>query len=76
MTTVCVAAIRLYQLTLSPDHSWIKVFFPQGYCRFHPSCSMYTIDAIRKYGPAQGIVLGMKRIGRCAPWNPGGYDPA
>ncbi len=76
MTELAVGAIRLYQLTLSPDHSWVKVFYPHGYCRFSPSCSAYTVDAIRKYGPWQGIALGIRRIGRCAPWNPGGYDPA
>ena len=76
MNTLAIGAIKLYQLTLSPDHSWLKVFFPQGYCRFHPSCSMYTIDAITKHGTVTGIILGAQRIGRCNPWNPGGYDPA
>jgi hypothetical protein len=75
MKTLAIGTIRLYQVTLSPDHSWLKTFFPDGYCRFHPSCSMYTIDAIKKYGALKGISLGLRRIGRCNPWNPGGYDP-
>jgi len=76
MKLIAIGAIRLYQITLSPDHSWLKIFFKNGYCRFHPSCSMYTIDAINKYGAPKGIWLGIRRIGRCNPWNPGGYDPA
>ena len=76
MRVMAIGLIRLYQATLSPDHSWLRVFFPGGYCRFTPSCSAYTIDAITKHGTLTGSWLGVKRIGRCAPWNPGGYDPA
>jgi len=44
-------------------------------CRFHPSCSDYTRLAIRKFGPVKGLYLGIKRLLKCHPWHPGGYDP-
>jgi putative membrane protein insertion efficiency factor len=59
--------IRFYQLTLS------RVLPPS--CRFTPSCSVYTYQAIEKYGFFKGGWLGVKRISRCHPLNPGGYDP-
>ncbi len=76
MRRFAIALIRLYQHTLSPDHGWCKIFFPYGYCRFTPSCSQYTIEAIHKHGTLAGSWQGLKRIGRCNPLNPGGYDPA
>ena len=44
-------------------------------CRFYPTCSMYALEAIDKHGAAKGIWLATKRISRCHPFNPGGYDP-
>lgn len=44
-------------------------------CRFAPTCSEYTRIAIEKHGLARGAWMGLKRVGRCHPWNPGGYDP-
>ena len=44
-------------------------------CRFHPTCSQYTKEAIIKYGAIKGSWMGLKRICRCHPWNEGGYDP-
>jgi putative membrane protein insertion efficiency factor len=73
---VFIALIRLYQKTLSPDHGWFRVYYPQGYCRFYPSCSQYSIDAIQKYGPFVGPIKGLWRIIRCNPWSKGGVDPA
>lgn len=44
-------------------------------CRYNPTCSEYTIQALRKYGPFKGLWLGLKRILRCHPWGGHGYDP-
>lgn len=59
--------IRLYQLTLG------RVLPPS--CRFTPSCSHYGYEAINKYGLLRGGWMAARRIARCHPWNPGGYDP-
>ena len=67
--------IRFYQNTLSLDHGPMKNRYPAGFCRFQPSCSQYTYEAIEKYGAAKGSWLGFKRVMRCNPWNKGGYDP-
>ncbi|OQA39747.1 MAG: putative membrane protein insertion efficiency factor [Chloroflexi bacterium ADurb.Bin325] len=53
---------------------WISPALPPS-CRFYPSCSEYTYQAIEKYGALHGGWLGVRRIVRCNPWNPGGYDP-
>ena len=63
-----------YQHTLSPDHGPLRRHFPQGYCRFEPSCSEYTRQAIETYGPLRGGWLGVLRILRCHPWSEGGQD--
>lgn len=67
MSRLMIALIRLYQYTLS------GLFGPQ--CRFYPSCSNYFIEALRAHGAAKGAWLGARRICRCHPWHPGGYDP-
>ena len=59
--------VQLYRLTLSPIFGI--------YCRFEPTCSRYSIDALTKYGALKGTIITIKRIGRCHPWHPGGYDP-
>ncbi|MDR1276886.1 MAG: membrane protein insertion efficiency factor YidD [Candidatus Accumulibacter sp.] len=59
--------IRFYQYGISPMLG--------RQCRFIPSCSEYTAEAIGKYGAAKGLYYGVKRIFRCHPWNPGGVDP-
>jgi putative membrane protein insertion efficiency factor len=65
--------IRLYQKIFSPDHGIFKR--PYRGCRFYPSCSDYTLQAVEKFGAGKGVFLGVKRILKCHPWNEGGYDP-
>lgn len=65
---LAILLINLYQKTLSPDHGFFKVFYPYGYCKFHPSCSQYTKEAIVKHGLIYGGLLGGKRILKCNPF--------
>ena len=68
--------IRFYQKTISPDHGFLKnIMGPTIGCRYHPSCSEYTYQAIEKYGLLKGGWKGFKRIMRCQPWSKGGFDP-
>ncbi len=62
-----VAAVRVYQVTLSP------LLGPA--CRFEPTCSRYMVAAVAKYGLIRGLGKGLARFSRCHPWHPGGYDP-
>jgi len=67
MKQLLLALIRIYQYTISP--------LLGRRCRFFPSCSEYTAEALHKHGAVKGARLGLKRISRCHPWNPGGFDP-
>lgn len=67
MKTLCILLIRFYQLFISP-------LFPPT-CRFYPTCSQYAIEAIQKKGVLRGVWLAIKRIVKCHPFHPGGYDP-
>ncbi len=62
-----IAAIQFYRVAVSP------LLGPS--CRFEPSCSRYMVGCLRKYGLFLGLARGLRRITRCHPWNPGGYDP-
>lgn len=62
-----ILLVRLYQVILSP--------LLGGHCRYQPTCSVYFIEAVRKYGALKGAWRGVLRIARCHPWHPGGYDP-
>ncbi|MEA3273105.1 MAG: membrane protein insertion efficiency factor YidD [Patescibacteria group bacterium] len=74
-TQFCLLTIiYLYQKTLSPDHGIFKKFYPGKSCRFYPTCSEYTIQAIKRFGSIKGSYLGIKRILKCHPFNPGGVD--
>jgi putative membrane protein insertion efficiency factor len=67
MKYIALGLIRLYQKTLA------RVLPPA--CRFYPSCSRYGYEAIERYGFFKGGWLAIKRVARCHPLNPGGYDP-
>ena len=62
-----IALIRAYR-------RWISPLFPPR-CRFYPSCSAYALQALERFGLRRGLWLAVRRLLRCHPWNPGGYDP-
>ncbi|MFK7954403.1 MAG: membrane protein insertion efficiency factor YidD [Ekhidna sp.] len=64
---ILIFPILIYQYVISP-------MFPST-CRYMPTCSEYTKEAIKKYGAWKGFLLGIRRIGRCHPWGGSGYDP-
>ena len=67
LTRLLMGAVRLYQITLSP--------FLGGQCRFHPTCSTYALQALESHGPFKGAGLAIKRLLKCHPFHPGGFDP-
>ena len=71
---IILSLIRLYQLTLSPDHGWFREQHPYGWCRFYPSCSQYAYESVEKYGTGRGVGLALLRIAKCNPWHKGGFD--
>ena len=64
---ILIALVRTYQIGISP--------YIGAHCRYTPTCSAYFIEAVEKYGALKGSWLGIKRILRCHPGRPGGYDP-
>jgi putative membrane protein insertion efficiency factor len=64
---IIVAAIKAYRVLIS---SWMP---PR--CRFYPTCSQYMLQAVERFGPFRGTLMGLKRLARCHPLNDGGYDP-
>ena len=67
MKKIIILIIKTYQITLSP--------LLGSNCRFHPTCSEYTIQAVNEHGVYRGLILGIKRILKCHPLGPKGYDP-
>ena len=67
MKTLLVLFVRIYQYTLRP--------LLGAHCRFYPSCSEYACDAIERHGAARGSWIALRRLSRCHPYHPGGYDP-
>jgi len=67
MKQLLLVLIRIYKYAISP--------LLGRRCRFFPSCSEYTAEAVEKYGALKGAQLGLKRLSRCHPWNSGGFDP-
>jgi putative membrane protein insertion efficiency factor len=68
MTLLLVLLVRLYRVSLG----WLI----GGRCRFYPSCSQYALDALAAHGATRGSWLTLRRLSRCHPWHPGGYDPS
>lgn len=64
---LCILAVRGYQVTLGP--------LMGGQCRFHPTCSVYAIEAYREWGPMRGTWLTLRRLLRCHPFGGSGFDP-
>jgi putative membrane protein insertion efficiency factor len=67
MKTILIALIKFYKFFISP-------VLP-GSCRFYPSCSEYAVEAVGRYGAVKGTYLALRRIARCHPFHPGGFDP-
>ncbi|MBB2494284.1 membrane protein insertion efficiency factor YidD [Aquipseudomonas ullengensis] len=67
MRKLAILSIQFYRYAISP--------LMANHCRFYPSCSCYTQEAIETHGFLRGSWLGIRRLSRCHPWNPGGYDP-
>jgi putative membrane protein insertion efficiency factor len=67
MQVILLALLRFYK-------QWISPLLPTA-CRFHPTCSVYMMQAIERHGPMRGVWLGLKRLGRCHPFHEGGCDP-
>ncbi|MDE6115501.1 membrane protein insertion efficiency factor YidD [Barnesiella sp. WM24] len=67
IVNILILPVRFYQLAISP-------MLPPS-CRYVPTCSQYTIEALRKHGPVKGLWLAVRRILRCHPWGGSGYDP-
>jgi hypothetical protein len=67
MKRLLIGLVRVYQYLISP------LLGPR--CRFHPSCSHYAVEAVEQHGALRGSWLALRRLLRCHPWHPGGYDP-
>lgn len=76
MKRIILKLIKTYQKTEIFRGALAKqLFLNESACRFTPTCSDYTHQAVEKYGAGKGLFLGFKRIIRCHPWNKGGFDP-
>lgn len=70
MKKILIKIIEFYKESISPYLGHIGI-----HCKYYPTCSEYTKQAIEKYGALKGILIGVKRILRCNPFSKGGYDP-
>jgi len=76
MKKLILKLIKLYQKSYLFRSAILKhLYLSDSSCRFNPTCSEYTYQAVEKYGVIKGMYIGIKRIIRCHPWNKGGYDP-
>ena len=67
MKHLLIALLRLYRFAISPLYGQV--------CRYHPTCSAYALEAVTRFGALRGSWLAVRRLARCHPWAPGGYDP-
>jgi putative membrane protein insertion efficiency factor len=67
MRKILIGLVQLYRWFVSP--------LLGSNCRFHPSCSCYAQESLQRHGALRGTWLAVRRVGRCHPWHPGGYDP-
>ncbi len=67
MKYVLIWLLKAYRFAISPLYGQV--------CRFYPTCSAYALEAVTQHGALKGSWLAIRRVGRCHPWNPGGYDP-
>lgn len=67
--------IKTYQKFFSPDSGIFSFWSKNKICRFYPSCSQYALESVERHGAGKGLFLALKRLLRCHPLNPGGYDP-
>ncbi|MGF1606135.1 MAG: membrane protein insertion efficiency factor YidD [Rhodothalassiaceae bacterium] len=67
LSRAVIGAILIYRRTISP--------FLSGHCRYHPTCSAYALEAVRRHGGLKGGRLALSRLARCHPWGGTGYDP-
>lgn len=74
ISKILIFLITGYQKTISPDHGFLKWFFPNGYCQYYPSCSQYAKESLRARG-LRGLPAAVWRVLRCNPWGTGGLDP-
>jgi len=65
LNKIVILLIKFYQKTLSFDHSFLKIFYPNGFCRFYPTCSEYAIGCFRKYGFLKATLKTLKRVLKC-----------
>ncbi len=76
MKAVVIFLIKFYQKYLSLDTGWARfLYLTDKACRFAPTCSQYTLEAVEKFGVIGGLWLGFKRVLRCHPFEKGGFDP-
>jgi uncharacterized protein len=71
---ILILLVKGYQKTLSLDHGVLRHLYPNGYCRFNPTCSMYAIESLKKHGAVYGGLKAFWRVLRCNPWGKGGND--
>jgi putative membrane protein insertion efficiency factor len=67
MKYLLIWLLKAYRFAISPLYGQV--------CRFYPTCSAYALEAVTEHGALRGSWLAARRVGRCHPWNPGGYDP-